>query len=128
VILDTSAIISILVEEPDSEQLLEKLGGTEAIGVGAPTLVETAIVLSSRLGPRSRDILDNFLQELEASIVPFSEAHWRVAAEAHQRFGKGRHPAALNFGDCLSYAAAALASQPLLCLGNDFSQTDLDLA
>jgi ribonuclease VapC len=73
-------------------------------------------------------LLASFLQEFEISILPFGVFHWEEASEAFRRFGKGRHPAALNFGDCLTYATAKLAGRPLLFIGNDFSQTDLDLA
>jgi ribonuclease VapC len=68
------------------------------------------------------------LQELGINEIPFSQVHWREAVEAYQRFGRGRHPARLNFGDCLSYATARLAGQPLLFIGEDFIKTDLDQA
>jgi ribonuclease VapC len=128
VILDSSAIISILTDEAGADRLLEKLSGAEALAVGAPTLVETSIVLTSRIGPGAHRLLERFLQELGAAILPFSESHWHIAAETHQRFGKGHHPAALNFGDCLAYATARLSAQPLLCIGDDFNRTDLELA
>lgn len=69
-----------------------------------------------------------FLREASVIVLPFNSDHWVEAVEAHRRFGKGRHPAALNFGDCLAYAVAKLAGEPLLCKGNDFVQTDLDIA
>jgi ribonuclease VapC len=72
--------------------------------------------------------LTGILQELGINEIPFSQVHWREAVEAYQRFGRGRHPAKLNFGDCLSYATALLAGQPLLFVGNDFNQTDIDSA
>ncbi len=62
------------------------------------------------------------------TVVSFDERHWQLSLEAFERYGKGRHPARLNFGDCLSYATAKLAGQPLLCVGNDFAQTDVELA
>ena len=64
---------------------------------------------------------------LEVDVVPFQADRWRVAAQAFARFGRGRHPAALNYGDCLSYASARVAGAPLLCVGGDFAQTDLEL-
>ena len=73
-------------------------------------------------------MLSEFLQEFEVSLVPFGEDHWREAASAFKRFGKGRHPASLNLGDCMAYATAKVAGLPLLFVGNDFPKTDLDLA
>ena len=127
-ILDTSAIIAVLTQEPDAARLLEKLESSRTVGVGAPTLTEASVVLSGRLGSRGILILGRFLEDLGASVIPFGELHWRQAAVAYQQFGKGRHPAALNFGDCMAYAVARVARQPLLCIGNDFSKTDLEIA
>lgn len=126
-ILDTSAILAVLFREAEHERILDKLLRAESKGVGAPTLVEVSLVLTGRLGP-CQGMVDRFLQEIGATTIPFGEAHWRTAADAFLRFGKGRHPAALNLGDCQSYAVAKLAQQPLLFLGNDFSQTDLLVA
>jgi len=97
-------------------------------GIGAPTLVETGIVLASRLGVAGRTLLARAVDELALVPIPFGEEHWPVALEAYLRFGRGRHPAGLNFGDCLTYAIARLAGEPLLCLGGDFAKTDLALA
>ena len=127
-ILDSSAILAILFREPGFETLLDKLAADPNPGIGSPTLAETGIVLVARLGSASRGRLTSFLAGSDMAIVPFGEQHWRVAADAFQRFGKGRHRAALNFGDCLAYATARLADQPLLCTGSDFARTDLKLA
>jgi ribonuclease VapC len=127
-IVDASAIVAILLEEPGHEVLLSKLAAAESVAVGAPTLAETAIVLLAKIGPQGRRALAAFLSESEITVVDFSDAHWRAAADAYSRFGKGRHRAALNFGDCLTYAVAKLSSQPLLATGNDFAKTDLILA
>jgi ribonuclease VapC len=127
VILDSSAIIAIVLQEPGWEEFVRRLGGEEAVGVGAPTLVETALVLTARLGKNASPLLARFIQESHLAVVPFTEDHWRAAADAYTRFGKGRHPAGLNFGDCLAYAVAQLAGQPLLCRGTDFAKTDLRL-
>ncbi len=88
--------------------------------------METSIVLSARTGNDSRGILSRFLAEAAITTIPFGDAHWSTAVEAWLRFGKGRHPAALNFGDCLAYATARVAGRPLLCVGNDFARTDLE--
>lgn len=124
-IVDTSAILAILLQEPGFDSLIDKLLASESKGVGAPTLVETSLVLGGKLRTESDEIVDRFVQQFDLVTVPFGNAHWRAAAEAFRRFGKGRHPAALNFGDCLSYATARLAGRPLLFVGKDFTQTDL---
>lgn len=127
-IIDTSAIAAIFFKESGYEGLLQKLDRVHAVGIGAPTLVECGIVLSARLGRDARGMLSRFLAENDAFIIPFTDAHFSTAVTAWLKFGKGRHPAALNFGDCLTYAVAKLAGKPLLYVGNDFSQTDLELA
>lgn len=127
-ILDTSAIVGILMREPAHEIILAKLSSASHPGVGIPTLAETAIVLSARLGKDSRGLLFRFLQEAAITPVPFVEVHYSVAVGAWLRYGRGRHRAALNFGDCLSYATAKVAGQPLLCTGSDFARTDLEIA
>jgi ribonuclease VapC len=80
------------------------------------------------VGPSAPGVLEGFLQRIGVEVVPFTDTHWRVALDAARRFGKGRHPAALNFGDCLSYATARVAERPLLCTGQDFAHTDIALA
>lgn len=127
-IVDSSAIVAVLLKEPGWEGVVERLTGASSRLVGAPTLAETAIVLAARLGVAGRTLLARFVQESELVVVPFGEHHWGAAADAFLRYGRGRHPAGLNFGDCMTYATARLAGQPLLCLGDDFAQTDLTLA
>ena len=124
-IVDSSAIVAIVLREPGWEELVDRLGGDPAPGVGAPTLVETGLVLTVKLGRNPAPVLLRFAQEFRLSIVPFTEEHWRTAIDAYAKFGKGRHAASLNFGDCLTYAVARLAQQPLLYSGADFSKTDL---
>lgn len=126
-IVHSSAIVAILLREPGYEELLVALADAEQPGVGAPTLVETGIVLVARVGVAGKTLLARFVQESGMRVVPFGQDHWTLAVDAYNRFGKGRHPAALNFGDCLTYATARLAGQPLLCLGADFAKTDLTL-
>jgi ribonuclease VapC len=128
VILDSSAIVAILLDEPERTHLLDKIDAADVVGVGAPTLVESGVVLSARLGRDASAIVDRFVATIDAEIVPFSAAHWREALAAWSRFGRARHPAALNFGDCLAYAVARVAQRPLLAKGNDFPQTDVELA
>jgi len=127
-ILDTSAVVAILLREPGYEGLLETLSTASEAGIGAPTLVEAAIVLSARTGNDSRGLLSRFLTESGVITIPMTDAHWSTAVDAWLRFGKGRHPAALNFGDCLAFATARVSNRPLLCVGNDFTRTDLQTA
>ena len=127
-ILDSSAIVAILLKEPGWEDLFEKVATTEVAAVGGATLAEAALVLTVKMGRSGRTTLSAFLRETGLTVIPFGEAHWHTAADAFWHFGKGRHRAALNFGDCMSYAVARLSGQPLLCTGNDFSRTDLALA
>jgi ribonuclease VapC len=127
-ILDSSAVVAIALREPEFEDLLARLSRARNVGIGVPTLTETAIVLSARISGDARGLLARFLQEGNISTVPFGDAHFGVAVEAWLRYGKGRHPAALNFGDCMAYAVAKVADEPLLCRGEDFADTDLKLA
>jgi ribonuclease VapC len=126
-ILDSSALVAVLLKEPDHERVIERLAENPAAGVGAPTLVETGIVLGARLAARGQTLLGRFVQANELEVLPCEEEHWTLAVQAFLRFGKGRHPAALNFGDCLTYATARASGEPLLCVGEDFAKTDLEL-
>ena len=126
-ILDSSAVIAILLKEPGYERLRDRLATSEQASIGAPTVLESSMVLSARLGHAGKTLLARFLQEAEIEVVEFTADHWTVAADAFLAFGKGRHRAGLNLGDCTTYAVAKLASQPLLCLGDDFPATDLEL-
>jgi ribonuclease VapC len=128
VILDSSAIVAILLRQPGYEPLLEHLEREPTPAAGAPTLVETGIVLAAKLGASGHSLLARFVKESEIDVLPLGEEHWGAAVQAFLRYGKGRHPARLNFGDCLTYATAQLAGEPLLCIGEDFVKTDLVLA
>jgi ribonuclease VapC len=128
VILDSSVIVALVLREPGHEAILDKLAEASALGIGAPTLTESAIVLAAKLRRDPRALLARLLQEFQIVMVPFGDAHWREAADAYLRFGKGRHAAALNFGDCMAYATAKLAARPLLANGADFARTDLPMA
>ena len=127
-IVDSSAIVAIHMREPGVDLLLRKIAEAEPCGIGAPTLLETTIVLTARSGQDALVLVARFLEEMGIVTISFGEDHWRAAMDAFIRFGKGRHPARLNFGDCMSYATALLAGQPLLCVGDDFSKTDIKLA
>lgn len=127
-IIDTSVVIAILLKERDFETFALKMANTAQIGIGAATLVECGLVLSARIGKDARSLLARFVEEADINIIPFTDRHYTIAVGAFLKYGKGRHPAKLNFGDCLTYAVAKLASMPLLFKGDDFSKTDLLLA
>lgn len=126
-IVDSSALVAVLLREPGHEAILDRITGEEAVHVGAPTLVETGMVLVARAGLVGKSLLARLLDEAEVKIIEFTADHWTVAVDAFIRYGTGRHPAALNFGDCLTYAVARLTGEPLLCVGDDFVRTDLRL-
>jgi ribonuclease VapC len=127
-VLDTSALVSIHLEESGFQELFRKVDAASHVVIGAPTLVEAAMVLSGRSKADARLALSIGLRRMQARIVPFTEEHYQGAVSAFLRYGKGRHPAALNFGDCMSYALARISGLPLLYTGDDFSQTDIPAA
>jgi ribonuclease VapC len=126
-IVDSSALVAAVLREPDGPAVLARLAEARAAAIGAPTLVETAIVIESRLGAQGRTLLGHALASTGVATLAFDAEHARVAADAFRRYGKGRHPAGLNYGDCMTYATARVAGEPLLALGDDFAATDLDL-
>jgi ribonuclease VapC len=128
VIVDSSALLAVAFQEPGYESVLRRITDAQAVAAGAPTLAETGIVLHARLGSGANGLLERMLDELGIEEIPFGEIHWREAVDAYRRFGRGQHPAGLNFGDCLTYAAARLTGEPLLYVGEDFSRTDLERA
>lgn len=130
--LDSSALLAVLFSEPGYLSLVDQMLEAEVLRVGAPTLVETSLVFESRRGPLSRsdrtkrhDDVQELVNELGVTVVPFGESEWHRAVEAFERYGRGRHKAGLNFGDCLAYATAAVAGDALLYVGDDFKHTDL---
>jgi ribonuclease VapC len=127
-IVDSSALLAVVFKEPGFEILLEKMTGRSPVAVAAPTLAETGVVLGARLGERSKGLLERILDEMDIQEIPFGELHWREAAAAYAEWGKGQGPAGLNFGDCMTYAVARLAGEPLLFVGDDFAQTDIEAA
>ena len=113
-----------MLHEPAAERLLHQMRDASYLAIGAATLLETGIVLSARLHDDSRGLLARVLQESGITVVDVTEAHFGVAMDAWLRYGKGRHPASLNFGACISYAISVVTGAPLLCVGDDFPQTD----
>ena len=126
--LDSSVLIAILFEESGYLDLVDRILTADHVRVGAPTLVETSMVFAGNRGAQAIAKVETLVRELGVTVVPFGERESRVAVAAFLRFGRGRHRAALNFGDCLSYAAAATANDSLLFIGDDFTQTDITRA
>jgi len=124
-IIDTSAIIAILAGEPDAEHFAQRIESDPAPRIGAPALLEATLVLTRWFGDGAEAALDAFVRESGAEIVAFDLPQLRAAQNAYLRFGKGRHPAALNYGDCMSYALAHVCDEALLFKGHDFVQTDI---
>ena len=127
-VLDTSAIIAVYLRESGYERLIAKIEAASIVLVGVPTILETVMVLSSRIQQDARTLVTGFLRRLGAEIIAFDKDHLDSAVTAFIRFGRGRHPAGLNFGDCMSYAIASIAELPLLFTGEDFARTDIDAA
>ena len=126
--LDSSALIAVLFAEPGYLDLVDQILETGHVRIGAPTLVEASLVYMHRLRVKTPVAVEAVLKELGVTVVPFGEAEWRVATDAFLKYGRGRHKAALNFGDCLAYASAASAGDTLLFVGNDFRKTDIESA
>lgn len=127
-IVDTSALMAIVVQEPGSDELIGKLANSTRAGIGTPTLAELGLVLTARLRTDPEYLIRRLLDEFSVAEIAFGPDHWREAVEAFRRYGRGRHPAQLNFGDCLTYSVARLAQEPLLYVGDDFAATDLERA
>lgn len=122
--LDTSAIVAIAMGEPEADAFSREIARRGAV-VSAPTLLETRLVLTSRV-KGAEPFMRGFLAPAEVEPVAFSLEMYRLAVDAFERFGRGRgHPARLNFGDCMSYAVAKHYDAPLLYKGDDFSHTDI---
>jgi ribonuclease VapC len=128
VVLDASAVIAVLFEEPGFRSLVDRAGNAQIVLIGAPTVFEASMVLARRVTSDVHPRLMGLLNSMRVEIVPFGVEHFEVATDAFLRYGKGRHPARLNFGDCMSYAVASLAGLPLLYTGTDFSKTDIQAA
>lgn len=124
--LDTSVILAMALGEPEAAQF-SLLIRKEPVLIGWPTLLETRMVLTGKAFPNASAIVDQFAELPNVTGVTFDKGHYRAAEMAFERFGKGRHPAGLNMGDCFSYAVATIAKAPLLFKGRDFSQSDLKL-
>lgn len=124
-VVDTSAAVAILTGEPDADDLIERISDAMPRLMSTGTLLELSIVMEARLGPAGQGVVERFVRDSEIELVPVERTHVDRALEGWRRFGKGRHKAALNFGDCFSYALAIASGYPLLYIGNDFTHTDI---
>lgn len=124
-VIDTSALVAILGQEGDARVLADRIEDDPVRLLSAATYVEATIVVAARSGDRGLRELERLLALIGAEIMPVTEAQAREAAGTHRRFGRGRHPARLNFGDCFAYALAMETGEPLLFKGDDFARTDV---
>jgi ribonuclease VapC len=124
-VVDTSALMAVLLEEPEAIRFAEALHDADELRMSAPSWLEAAQVATGRRGAKGYEQFHDLVSRLRVEIVPCDAVMARLAYDAWLRFGKGRHPAALNFGDCFSYALAKLRGEPLLFKGDDFSKTDV---
>jgi ribonuclease VapC len=127
-ILDASAIVAILRKETDAPAMAQAVAGAIERRTSAVTYVEAAIVIDSSRDPVSSRRLDDFFREAEIIIEPVTVEQAEIAREAYRDFGKGRHRAGLNFGDCFAYALAKTTGEALLFKGDDFCHTDIEPA
>ena len=123
-VVDSSAVLAILFQEPDAERFSQALAAAPT-RISAASVVETGIVLNAKRGPEAEDDFDELLDRMRFCIEPVTAEHARLARRAFRVFGKGNHPAGLNFGDCFAYALAKATGEPLLFKGDDFARTDI---
>lgn len=124
-VIDTSAIVAILFGEAEAETFAEAIENDATRLMSAASVLESSLVIESELGEEGSRELDLLLLRAGIEIVPFTEEQLRVARHAYRTFGKGRHTAGLNFGDCFSYALCRTTGEALLFKGEDFSKTDI---
>src|SRR5215207_3068281 len=127
-VIDTSALIAYLNAEPEAARIESALVSAPRLYLSAGTLVEAGIVAERQNEESGGRDLDLLLHRLQVEIVPVSHEQAELARSAYRRFGKGKHPAGLNYGDCFSYALAYSLSEPLLFVGADFGKTDITVA
>jgi len=124
-IIDTSALLALLQDEPERRGFNEAIEMADSRRVSAATFVEASIVIESRFGAEGLRALDLFMERAGIELMPVDVEQARAAREGFMRFGKGRHAAGLNFSDCFSYALARVLGEPLLFRGEDFARTDV---
>jgi ribonuclease VapC len=126
--IDTSAVLAILQGEPERDRFLECIGAAERCQISAMSVLEASLILEQRRGVDACADLDQFLRAAAIAIAPFDEGQIEWARVAFRRYGKGRHPAGLNFGDCAAYALSRSSGEALLFKGTDFAKTDVTAA
>ncbi len=126
-VIDTSALMAMLIGEPTSDRLIAAVEADRTRLVSAGTIVEASLVLLGRYGEAGDLQLDRLLRSIGAEVVPVGEEQVALARDIALRFGRGRHPASLNFGDCFSYALSVARGEPLLFVGDDFAKTDVEV-
>jgi ribonuclease VapC len=126
-LIDTSAVLAIMQREPERRIFLEAIEAADSTRMSVASFVESSIVLESRYGPEGLRDLDRFISRARIELVPVDTEQGQLARSAFSRFGKGRHRAGLNYGDCFSYAAAIDLGEPLMCKGDDFIHTDVPM-
>ena len=124
-VVDTSAAVAVILGEPGSDELVAYLEDALARLMPAAIRVELGIVIEARLWPAGQDVVDRFLRDAKVEIVPVDADLAARAMSGWRRYGKGRHPAGFNFGDCFSYALADRTGHAVLCTGDDFAATDI---
>ncbi len=124
-VVDTSALLAVLQDEPERRAFNEAIEAADSVAMSVASLVETSIVIEARHGAEGLRALDRFVDRAGIVIAGVDLEQGKVARDAFSRFGKGRHPAGLNFGDCFAYALAKVLGEPLLFKGEDFARTDL---
>ena len=125
-VLDTSAVLAILQNEPERRKFNEAIDAAETRSLSTASFVECSMIVESRYGADGVRDLDLLIAKAQISLISVDEEQANLARRAFRKFGKGRHPAGLNFGDCFSYALSKALQEPLLFKGNDFSQTDVE--
>jgi ribonuclease VapC len=124
-VLDTSAVLAILLAEPDAARYAQQIETAERCSMSSASFLDAAMVIDGRGDAIASRRLDAFVRESEVKILPFTADQAQTARQAFRDFGRGRHKASLNFGDCITYALAKELGEPLLFKGNNFSKTDI---
>jgi ribonuclease VapC len=127
VVIDSSAIVAIIAHENGWERLTAELWSARERLMSAATLTESGIVMENRSHPYGFEAVERLIREARLSVISLDRDDAEAAVAAWRRFGRGRQPARLNYGDCFTYALAERTGYPILCAGNDFAQTDLEV-
>jgi ribonuclease VapC len=126
-VIDTSALLAIFLAEPERSSFLNQVMQAGTRRISAANLFETGTVLEARRGEAAGREFDLFVVRVNIEVVPVDAEQIEIARSAWRRYGKGRHPAGLNFGDCFAYALARFCGEPLLAKGGDFARTDVEM-